>query len=220
MYRSNLMMCVLLAVTGCSSNPIDSDPNYKLYLQSISALANAEANKANEPLLLIEAQPGQDIKFQGVKTLRVYAPQQSNGANYAGLGSIRPYSPPRSQVLDVVDKALSTVGVPLALAYSNKLTIREVGAAATAGYRYVQAPQANQTISGSGVIGNGSYTNETNTLSGTGVVGAGTYTTETLTLSGTGTLGSGAYTENTLSGTGVINGNYTPTTNEGDVVGP
>lgn len=40
----------------------------------------------------------------------------------------------------------------------------------------IQAPQPNITLSGTGVIGNGTYTQTT--MSGTGVLGTGTYTTD------------------------------------------
>ena len=77
------------------------------------------------------------------------------------------------------------------------------------------------TISGTGVIGGGSYTNSnpvTNTLAGGGVIGAGSYTPTTNTFNGNGVLGSGSYTPtqttNTLAGNGVLGaGSYTPTTN-------
>lgn len=70
----------------------------------------------------------------------------------------------------------------------------------------IQSPAANvtttttTTLSGTGVIGSGSYAtnaNPTTTLSGTGVIGSGTYAPEAnpvTTLSGTGTMGSGSYT--------------------------
>jgi hypothetical protein len=41
----------------------------------------------------------------------------------------------------------------------------------------IQAPQANITLSGTGVIGSGTYTQTT--MSGTGVLGTGTYSTDT-----------------------------------------
>jgi PBP1b-binding outer membrane lipoprotein LpoB len=41
----------------------------------------------------------------------------------------------------------------------------------------IQAPQPNITLSGTGVIGNGTYTQTT--MSGTGVLGTGTYSTDT-----------------------------------------
>jgi hypothetical protein len=56
-------------------------------------------------------------------------------------------------------------------------------ATATAGFNAntaiagkIQAPQPNITLSGTGVIGNGTYTQTT--MSGTGVLGTGTYTTD------------------------------------------
>jgi PBP1b-binding outer membrane lipoprotein LpoB len=48
--------------------------------------------------------------------------------------------------------------------------------AATAIAGKIQAPQPNITLSGTGVIGNGTYTQTT--MSGTGVLGTGTYTTD------------------------------------------
>jgi hypothetical protein len=58
-----------------------------------------------------------------------------------------------------------------------------IGNTATAGFTSntaiagkIQAPQPNITLSGTGVIGNGTYTQTT--MSGTGVLGTGTYTTD------------------------------------------
>jgi hypothetical protein len=58
-----------------------------------------------------------------------------------------------------------------------------IGSTATAGLNTatviagkIQAPQPNITLSGTGVIGNGTYTQTT--MSGTGVLGTGTYTTD------------------------------------------
>ena len=77
----------------------------------------------------------------------------------------------------------------LGVAQSNNATLTATNTAnafvatATAGFTSnsaiagkIQAPQPNITLSGTGVIGNGTYTQTT--MSGTGVLGTGTYTTD------------------------------------------
>ena len=59
-------------------------------------------------------------------------------------------------------------------AVSNTATAGLTAATTIAGK--IQAPQPNITLSGTGVIGNGTYTQTT--MSGTGVLGTGTYTTD------------------------------------------
>jgi hypothetical protein len=95
----------------------------------------------------------------------------------------------------------------------------------------IQAPQPNisYTLSGTGVLGSGTYS--TSSLGGNGVIGSGTYSTQAnpvttssqYTLSGTGVLGNGTNaprtqtpvttTTNNLAGTGTIGGGqFTPNT--------
>jgi hypothetical protein len=64
------------------------------------------------------------------------------------------------------------------------------------------------TLSGTGVIGAGTYSSEANpisySLTGTGVVGGGTYTGPTYSLSGTGVLGRGTYTNTVTNSTPIV----------------
>jgi len=66
----------------------------------------------------------------------------------------------------------------------------------------IQAPQPNvsYTLSGTGVLGNGTYTTTANSLGGNGVIGSGSYSTQqNPVLSGTGVIGSGTHNPSTVT---------------------
>lgn len=160
---------VILLTAACSTTS-----DYKSYIQAQTD-ANRQAMEGQKPLVELIAQPGQQIT--GLAALRVYTPvptpviQQARPNEWAG----------------VLVQTIGVAGTVLGIREAGKAAIGladSVGRTGTSGYPYVQAPQASQTISGSGVIGTGSYA-----------------TTNTATS-----------TSQTLSGTGALNGNYTPTT--------
>lgn len=192
----------IMMLAGCSSTG-KVDPNYSLYVNSSKDIAVAIANKKQEPLFTMKGVPGQTIKLEGVSEITIFMPDVNN----KNVASVAPYVAPKSEAVEMV-RAIGGIVTPIgAILATGKATTdlaNAVGNSANYGYQYVQAPQPNQTISGTGVIGDGSLTQ--NTVSGTGVVGDGTMTTETL--SGTGTLGGGTYTTNDLSGTGILMGDF------------
>jgi hypothetical protein len=64
----------------------------------------------------------------------------------------------------------------------------------------IQSPQPNvsYTLSGTGVLGNGTYSTTANSLGGNGVIGSGSYSTQqNPVLSGTGVIGSGTHNPST-----------------------
>ena len=87
----------------------------------------------------------------------------------------------------------------------------------------IQAPAANvyNTMSGTGVMGAGSYSTDSSShLSGTGVIGAGSYATSQNTLSGTGVLGTGVYNPPATVITPVVVTPVVVTGSSGTSVGP
>jgi hypothetical protein len=205
MKKSLLFGGVGAFLMGCSTVPDKIDPNYALYVTTSKETAIAAANKRQEPLFTMKGIPGQTIKLEGVAELTIYMPEIAGNRN---TPAIAPYVPPRNEAVEMV-KAIGGVVTPIgAILATGKATTdlaTAVGNAANHGYQYIQAPQPNQIINGTGVIGSGTLTQ--NTISGTGVIGSGNVTIETL--SGTGTLGGGSYTTNDLGGTGSIGGDYT-----------
>lgn len=199
-----LVIVATMSLAGCASQD-KIDPNYAVYVSSAKEMAIAAANKKQEPLFSLKGVPGQTIKLEGVSELTIYMPDVAGNKNSVALA---PYVAPKNEAVEMV-KAIGGIVTPIgAILATGKATTdlaTAVGNASNHGYQYIQAPQPNMTISGTGFIGDGTMTQ--NTISGTGVVGDGTMTTSTL--SGTGTLGGGAYTTNDLSGTGSVGGDYT-----------
>lgn len=184
------IICAALALllTACGGN------DYAKYLD-----AQAEFARTNppRPLIVLEAHEGQQIS--GLKRLEVNAPA---GVGQGGA-SIAP--PPRNEWVGLASQALGivgTVGGVVAGGRAAEGLARAVGEAATAGYAHIQAPAANVTTT-------------TTTLSGTGVLGAGSYSAPvtTTTLSGTGAIG-GNYTPTTTTTTDnhSVNSSYNPVT--------
>jgi hypothetical protein len=202
-----LLAVLTISLAGCNTVPDKIDPNYAVYVTSAKEVAVAEAAKAKEPLFRLKGVAGQTIKLEGVEELTIFMPETNGGRSAI---TFAPYVPPKNEAVEMV-KAIGGIITPIgAILATGKATTdlaTAVGNSANHGYQYVQAPQPNQTISGTGVIGSGSMTQ--NTVSGTGVIGDGTMTTNTL--SGSGTMGAGAYTTNDLAGTGSIGGDYTDT---------
>lgn len=185
-------------MVGCATNGIDK--NYEKYLEAQTAMAN----KPQQPLLRIKAQPGATIQMSGMDEFVVFAPESNQQS-----AQVQQYVAPRNEGAEVMKAALGvvgTVGSIYAVGNATKGLANAVGSSANHGYQYVQSPQPNQTIGGSGVIGSGTFntTTSTSTLSGTGVLGNGT------SLSGTGSTG-GAYTANPTTTTNTNSNN--PVTN-------
>jgi hypothetical protein len=157
-------------MTGCSSTPDKVDPNYAMF---VTAQKDIALNKPQTPLFRIKAQPGQQIKMDGVDELVVFAPESNQQKSV-----VQQYVAPRSEAAEVAKAALNVIGsVGGVIAVGNATTnlAKAVGSASNHGYQYVQAPQANMSIGGDGVIGDGSFTSTSNSLTGTGAVG-GAYT--------------------------------------------
>jgi hypothetical protein len=153
--------CLLIPVScflaGCAS------ADYEAYLAAQTA-AIREAQAAQKPLFELESEPGQVIT--GLRAVRVYMPvqapvlQQSRPSEWAG----------------VLGQGLAIGGTVLGIKYAGEAAAnlaREVGGAASAGYPYIQAPQANQSV-GAGILGAGIYTGELH-----GVLGSGSRTDST-----------------------------------------
>ena len=201
-YLSILISMVFLG--GCASTELDK--NYAKYLDTQAAMAN----RPQQPLLRIKAQPGATVQMSGVDEFVVYAPEANQPT-----AAVQQYVTPRNDTTEVIKSAfgvVGTVGSIVAVGQATKGLANAVGSSANHGYQYVQSPQPNQTISGSGVIGSGTYntTTSTSTLGGSGVIGSGSL------LSGTGSTGAGNFTSTptttTSTTTTTTTDNHTVTT--------
>jgi len=187
---------ILSACSGAPSKVIDA--NYSVYVKTVSDQNKAKLKASGRPIFQLKGIAGQSISMSGVSEISVYAP--ANGGN-ENLAAVQPYVAPKNQFVEGIRAAGEVVapwtGVASLWVGGKALTnlTNSVGGAAGQGYQYVQAPAANMTIGGHGVIGSGSFTEST--LSGTGTMGAGDYSS----LGGSGTLGSGAYNP-TVTNTG------------------
>lgn len=134
-------IALLLLMSGCATS------DYGNYLKA-QAEANKQAMTGQKPLLELTAQPGQPIT--GLASLRVYAPSQMPVIQQA-----RP-----NEWAAVVERALGVAGTVGAIHVGGQALTNlagEVRAAGTAGYAYVQAPVTTTTMSGTGVLGSGTY---------------------------------------------------------------
>lgn len=130
--KTLILMVIAVLASGCAST---SD-----YSQYVTAQqdANRQALEGQKPLVRLTAQPGQAIT--GLASLEVYAPiqapviQQSRPNEWAAVVS---------QGLGV----LGTVGGIVAAGNAASDLATSVGMASTAGYPYIQTPQANVTTS-------------------------------------------------------------------------
>ena len=166
---------VSLLISGCATTS-KIDPNYKAYLDAQQA--NSAVHKQEIQLVRIKAKEGQTITLGGVDEFTVSMPAPASAP-------VQQQVQQPSQWAGVVGQGLSVVGTVLGIKYAGQAAVNlsnSVGSAANHGYEFVQAPAANvtttSTISGSGVIGSGTYNASpvtTNTISGSGVLGSGTY---------------------------------------------
>lgn len=144
------MVGLVAGLSGCAGGE-----DYVRYLEAQERIAAAREQK---PLLVLEAQPGQQIT--GLKRLEINAPPGVG----QGVAALAP--PPRSEWAGVVSQGLGIVGAVGGVIAGGRAAeglARAVGSAATAGYSHVQAPGAvststtTQTLSGTGALG-GDYT--------------------------------------------------------------
>lgn len=134
--------------------------DYQKYLEAQTEIIKA----GQKPILVIKAQPGQQIS--GLESIEVNAPA-SGGAGVANL------QPPRNEWAAIVrDVGVAAIGGYSGVATTGLIVggVKSLGdnieRSGTAGYSHVQAPGAVSTT--------------TNTLSGTGAIGGG-YTATTTT---------------------------------------
>lgn len=216
-----ILIFLVLALTGCAN----IEGAIKATSEGNAAIQVAHAKQEATPLLDLEL-------YEDGRMKKLVVGRQLGAPAFAPM--------PVDPTIQVWDRALTTIGIvaaPLAAMKGASWLADSVGKAAGQGYKYVQSPQApvvvqpavtpqanvtttNTTLSGTGVLGSGSYsapTTTTTTLSGTGVIGNGSYsqsTPTTNTLNGNGVMGSGSYvpTNNSFTGNGVLgSGSYTPT---------
>jgi len=177
------------ALTGCASTAHQNAT--VAHYEGQAALDKAEARLTETPLL--------DLQMSDDGRLKSLTVGRQGSTRTATAAPVDPSLQVWGKALD----GLTTVGAIVAGGNAAKGLATAVGTAAGQGYKYIQAPvvtpQANistpttTTLSGTGVLGSGSYSAPvTTTLSGAGVIGPGNYTNSTL--SGTGTQGGGAYT--------------------------
>ena len=121
---------LLLMLSGCSTMG-----DYQAYL-SAQGDANRQALETQKPLVRITAQPGQPIT--GLASLEVYTPtaapiiQQARPNEWAG----------------VLGQGLAITGTVMGIREAGKAAVGladSVGRAGTAGYPFIQAPQATVT---------------------------------------------------------------------------
>lgn len=168
------LLASMFLIVGCASNKVD--PNYQAYLKAQEA--QVSVHKQEIQILRIKAKEGQQITLGGVEEFTVSMPAPA-------AAPVQQAVQQPSQWAGVLSQGLGVAGTVLGIKYVGQAAVNlsnSVGTAANHGYQFVQAPQANQTLSGTGVLGSGTYqitttTTDTSTLSGTGVLGTGTYTT-------------------------------------------
>jgi hypothetical protein len=142
---------VLLIPVLCLLIPACASTDYNAYLKAQQA-----AFEAQKPVFELEAMPGEAIT--GLKAIRVYAQapavQQARPSEWAG----------------VLGTGLQVLGIVGGIKYQGEAAANlatAVGGAANHGYRFIQAPQANQSV-GTGFIGRGLYSD-----GNSGVIGGG-----------------------------------------------
>ncbi|WP_374353734.1 hypothetical protein [Chitinimonas sp.] len=136
-YLIAVVLLLVLTLTGCASHA--PDPNYAAYLAAQTKLASLE----QKPLVEIKALPGQTIS--GLAGVTVYAPQ--GGAPASQIAAPAAQADPWAGVASAALGVLGSVG---SNAIMGKAAVGIAGAlrdAGTAGYRYVQAPASNVSVS-------------------------------------------------------------------------
>jgi hypothetical protein len=187
-----IIALLALSLTGCAHE-------YAAYADAQKAQAQAQAAKY-VALAEIAKMGDTTAKVAAVMSINGFGgqPQQQinpprHWADYAlsFTGALLPvvgqvYAVNKQSAVAIAQSANATT-LGIAQANSNRdvqmatstafVTMAGTGFKATADIAgKIQAPQPNITLSGTGVIGNGTYTQTT--MSGTGVLGTGTYTTD------------------------------------------
>lgn len=192
MKRTALIAVLALALTGCAHE-------YAAYAEAQKAQSQAQAAKY-AALAEIAKMGDTTAKVAAVMSINGFGsqPQQQinaprHWADYAlsFTGAILPVAGQiyavRSQTSVALAQSANATTLGIAQANSNRDIQTATSAAfvsvAGTGFKAatdiagkIQAPQPNITLSGTGVIGSGTYTQTT--MSGTGVLGTGTYTTD------------------------------------------
>lgn len=181
--KSLLAALVLLLASGCAS----LDKNYAAYLagtQSV-AVANAEAHKARALAIAKSAEGG----GEGARTAAMFAlammpmPQVhvAPPPENEWMALTKAIFPPLAYLTGIYissDAAKHSATMSRDVAISSNQAFASMGnsiaTAGAAGYPFVQAPQPNQTFSGTGVWGSGTYTATTNTNSNNRTCNGGT----------------------------------------------
>jgi hypothetical protein len=189
MKRTALIAVFALALTGCAHE-------YAAYAEAQKAQSQAQAAKY-AALAEIAKMGDTTAKVAAVMSINGFGSQQQqqinaprHWADYAlsFTGAILPVAGQiyavRSQTSVALAQSANATTLGIAQANSNRDIQTATSAAfvsvAGTGFKAatdiagkIQAPQPNITLSGTGVIGSGTYTS----MSGTGVLGTGTYTT-------------------------------------------
>lgn len=171
MARVGALLLSVLLLAGCATTSQNKD--YAAYL----AAAQAAAARPAEPLVRIRALPGQTVELRGIELFEVYAPTGNAQAAIATPPVQQPHPGWQiaSQALGIVGGVLpgywtgkwmnalaGTVGnANASIASSGFGAVQGIS---TAGFnstveiaRLIQAPAPSITLSGSGVIGTGSF---------------------------------------------------------------
>lgn len=179
----------LIILAGCTAFLAGcAGADYQRYLEAQTELIKA----GQKPILVIKAQPGQQIS--GLESIEVNAPP-SGGAGVANL------QPPRNEWANIVrDIGVSAIGGYSGVATTGLIVggVKSLGdnieRSGTAGYSHIQAP------------GSVSTSTTTNTVSGTGAIGGGYIATPSTTTT------SATTTTNTTD-SHAVNGSNNPVTN-------
>ena len=189
MKRTALIAVLALALTGCAHEYAAYAEAHKAQAQAQSAkyAALAEIAKMGDTTAKVAAVMSIN-GFGNGQQPQVNAPRHWADYALSFTGAILPvmgqvYAVRSQTNLSIIQSNNATA---LGTAQSNNATLAATNTAnafvatATAGFASntaiagkIQAPQPNITLSGTGVIGSGTYTS----MSGTGVLGTGTYTT-------------------------------------------
>jgi hypothetical protein len=186
-----LALIPLLALTGCAHE-------YAAYAEAQKAQSQAQAAKY-AALAEIAKMGDTTAKVAAVMSINGFGGQQQqqinaprHWADYAlsFTGALLPvvgqvYAVNKQSAVAIAQSNnATTLGIAQANSNRDVQTATSAAFVSVAGTGFkaatdiagkIQAPQPNITLSGTGVIGNGTYTQTT--MSGTGVLGTGTYTT-------------------------------------------
>lgn len=173
-------VAAMMLLAGCATSQVEY---YKA--NEAIAVANAQAKAAKyTAIATLSNGAGDSARVAGVMALAFADQGGAGGGNSPQLAAPRSTSDSILQWLQVLAPTVVQaygIGKNAQVAISGQETSRDVAVSTNSTFLgmagKIQAPAANMTIGGDGVIGTGTYSQANPVLSGTGVIGTGTYST-------------------------------------------